>query len=227
MRLSRSDIDKLTVCRLREGGGSRPEVRLLEIEGCRLVHKDFAVVAPLMRAVGSLLLAREVGAYERLAGLPGIPHCHGQPDPWSLLVEYIEAVPAWDAPAELVTPQLYERLLALVQAMHERGVAHGDLKRLTNIVLTPAGEPYLIDFASALWHGSNPLAPVALPHLFDDDLRAIYKLKARHSPELLTAEEAAFLEYRSPAEVAFRTVRDRVRGPFQRLAGGQPAKSRP
>jgi|LSQX01.1.fsa_nt_gb aminoglycoside phosphotransferase (APT) family kinase protein len=220
MKLSRHEIPELTLAQLRRGEGTRPEVRLLEVDGQQVVHKDFMATAPLMRTAGRLLLSREVAAYERLAGLPGIPRCFGQPDPWSLLVEYIESIPAWDATPDLLTPRFYQRLHEVVAAMHRRAVAHGDLKRLNNIIVTPAGEPYLIDFASALWHGSNPLAPLALPHLFDDDLRAIYKLKARHTPDLLTPDEAAFLAYRSPVETIFRLVRDRVREPFQRLAGG-------
>lgn len=221
-RLSRRQLPQLTVRTLREGRGSRPEVRLLSHESRLLVLKDYSVGNLTLRLLGLLLLGRERGAYERLLGLPGIPEYVGQLDPYALLVEYVEGVPASEAPAELLTPDFFKRLHALIAAMHARGVVHGDLKRLDNILVTPAGEPVLIDFSAAFWHGSNPVAALAFPFIWDDDLRAVYKLKSRRVPEQLAAEERAFLERRSLVERLFRWSREYFRRPVQRLAGSEP-----
>jgi hypothetical protein len=219
--LSRRQLPELTVRILREGKGSRPEVRLLRHGSRLLVLKDYSVGNLTLRLLGLLLLGRERGAYQRLAGLPGIPECAGQLDPYTLLVEYVEATPAPDAPCELLTPAFFERLRSLIAAMHARGVVHGDLKRLDNILITPAGEPALIDFSAAFWHGSNPIAAIVFPFIWDDDLRAVYKLKYRRVPDQLTAAEVAFLNHRSLVERWFRRAREHFRRPVQRLAGSE------
>lgn len=42
--------------------------------------------------------------------------------------------------------RFYAELFAIIAAIHARGVAHGDLKRKDNILVTPDCHPYLIDF---------------------------------------------------------------------------------
>ncbi len=190
-------------------------------ESRRVVLKDYSVGNRTLRLLGLLLLGRERGAYQRLAGLAGIPECVGQLDRYALLVEYVDGVPASEAPLELLTPAFFERLEGLIAAMHARGVVHGDLKRLDNILVTPAGDPALIDFSAAFWHGSNPIAALVFGFLWDDDIRAIYKLKSRRVPELLTGSERAFLQRRSLVERWFRWVREYFRRPVQRLAGSE------
>lgn len=224
IQLRREDIESQTVRVLRPGEGSRPDVRLIEHDGCRLVLKDYSRGNTTLKALGLLLLWREREAYALLEGLPGVPAVYGHWGPYTLLTEYIESTSASQAPLELLDESFFIRLRELVQSMHRCGVVHGDLKRLDNILVTPQGEPYLIDFSAAFWHGSNPFAALIMPHLIDDDLRAVYKLKARRVPELLTPEEDDFLNSRSGTERAFRGVREYFRGPVQRFASSEPGK---
>lgn len=212
---------------LRKGYGSRPEVSLVRHNDRLLVTKDYGKGNTVLRLLGLLLLAREEGAYAHLRGVRGIPECPGRADRYTLVTEYVAGEPASTADPALLTPQFYARLEELVNTMHSRGVVHGDLKRLDNILITAAGEPVLIDFSAAFWHGSNPIAAIVFPHLWDDDLRAIYKLKARRTPELLTRQERQFLERRSLAERWFRSVREYFRRPVQRLAGSEPEATTP
>lgn len=225
--LSRRNLAEATVEVLREGRGSRPEVRLVRDDSRLLVLKDYSVGNLVLRLLGLLLLGRERGAYERLSELPGVPACAGQLDAYALLVEYVAGEPASGAPLRLLTPEFFARLEALVREMHARGVVHGDLKRLDNILITAAGEPFLIDFSAAFWHGSNPVAAVVFPFVWDDDLRAVYKLKSRRAPHLLTQEEERFLSRRSLAERCFRWGREYFRRPVQRLAGSEPEQTTP
>ena len=216
--LQRKDIPQKTVRVLRPGEGSRPDVRLIEHEGRLWVLKDYSQGNRTLKALGLLLLWREHGAYRHLVGLKGVPECLGRLDPYTLVTEYVKAYRASDAPEELLTQDFFDRLRELICRMHARGVVHGDLKRLDNILVTPAGEPYLIDFSAAFWNGSNPISAFAMPYLIDDDLRAVYKLKFRRVPHLLTPEEDAFLNAKSGVERAFRVIREYFRGPVQRLA---------
>ncbi len=219
---SRADIPELTVKVLRPAEGARPDVRLLAVNGALIVIKDYGSGANMFkRSMGRYLVERELAAYKRLQGLKGIPACLGCLDPYTLVVRYVDAEPAPLIDACRLTPDFFLRLLEMVRRIHERGVAHGDLKRLPNILVDKHDAPALIDFTAAVISGSSPLAALVLPQIFENDLRGVYKLKMRHAPNLLTPEEEAFLEYQGPAERLFRRVRDRVRGPVQRLSGGE------
>ncbi|MGE5531262.1 MAG: hypothetical protein ACM3VW_03960, partial [Bacteroidota bacterium] len=190
----------------------------------RLVLKDYSQGNTTLKALGVMLLWRERTAYEHLEGLAGIPRCHGQLDPYTLVTQYVDACQSSDVPVELLTEDLFVRLRLLIDAMHARGVVHGDLKRLDNILISADGTPYLLDFSAAFWNGSNPAAAFVMPYLIDDDIRAVYKLKSRRVPELLTPAEEAFLNARSPVERGFRVVREYFRGPVQKLAGSNEEK---
>lgn len=220
--LTRATIVASTVRVLREGAGSRPDVRLVRQDDCLLVLKDFAQGNLTMRLLGLFLISREREAYRRLVGLEGIPCWAGQLDAYTMATEYIPGWRASEAPVEMLTPAFFDRLLKLINQVHARGVVHGDLKRLDNILVGEDGNPYLIDFSAAFWNGSNPASAFVMPHLIDDDHRAVYKLKFRRVPELLTLEEEAFLNDRSGIEHFFRVAREYFRKPVQHLAGSEP-----
>ncbi|MEN6548432.1 MAG: hypothetical protein ABFE07_20505 [Armatimonadia bacterium] len=207
---------------LREGRGSRPEVRLVQNEHGLAVIKDYSSGNWVLRVLGLVLISRERRAYRRLEKLKGIPRWFEQPDPYIMCIQYVESKTGSGAPVDLLTPAFFDRLAHLIGEMHRLGVAHGDLKRLDNILVTPEGEPYLIDFSAAFWNGSNPLSAFVMPYLIDDDNRAIYKLKYRRVKDLLTPEEEAFMNARGPLERVWRIVREWLRKPVQHLAETEP-----
>ncbi|MFW6156955.1 MAG: hypothetical protein ACOC7J_06530, partial [Armatimonadota bacterium] len=107
---------------------------------------------------------------------------------------------------------------ALIAQLHGRGVAHGDLEKLDNILIRPDGQPAIVDFAAAIMSGLNPLAALALPYIQQNDRRAVYKLKERFVPDLLTEQEREKLHSRGRAEVIFRRARKYIRRPVKTLA---------
>jgi len=220
---SRSDIPELTVKVLRAGEGSRPDVRLLNVDGRLLVIKDYAAGAnSAKRFIGRYLVQRELAAYTQLQRLPGVPPCYGRLDPYTLVTGFVDAQPAPEVDPQRLTPDFFACLLDLVRQIHGRGVAHGDIKRLANILIDKYDRPVLVDFTAAVIIGSSPMAALVLPHIFEDDFRGVYKLKKRHAPALLTSEEEAFLEYRSLGERLFRRLRRHVREPVKKLSGREP-----
>lgn len=218
----REDSVEQTVRILRQGRGSRPEVRLVQTPEGPVVVKDYSGGNWVLRVLGLVLMSRERQAYQRLSGLPGIPRWFDHPDPYTMRVEYIDSHTASQAPVELLTPEFFDRLRALIDSMHRLGLAHGDLKRLDNILVTHEGAPYLIDFSAAFWDGSNPFSAFVMPYLMDDDVRAVYKLKYRRNPVLLTPAEEAFMNTRGPLERVWRVVREWLRKPVQHLAETEP-----
>lgn len=210
---------------LREGRGSRPEVRLVQNEHGLAVIKDYSCGNWVLRALGLVLISRERRAYRRLANLKGIPRWFEHHDPYIMSIEYIESRTGSEAPVDLLTPDFFARLAELIDEMHRLGVAHGDLKRLDNILITPDGEPYLIDFSAAFWNGSNPFSAFVMPYLIDDDNRAVFKLKYRRVKNLLTPDEEAFMNARGPLERVWRIVREWLRKPVQHLAETEPEQA--
>lgn len=206
-----------TVRILRTCEGVRPEVRLVRRGDQLAVVKAFPGGNRMRRLLGLTLVPRERGAYERLEGLPGFPKLIDVPDPFTIVIEYIEGMSSHEAGPDLLTPEFFVRLEEIIRSMHSRGVVHADLKRLDNIMVTRDGQPMIIDFSAAFWSGSSLWAAVAIPYFMDEDMRAIYKLKSRRVPHLLTPEEQEFLHELSPLKVAFRRVAAPVRRSIQQL----------
>lgn len=219
LSLSRRGLERLTVRVLRPAERARPDVRLIDLDGRLCVVKDYAVDAPpFKRLLGAYLVARERVALERATGLEGVPALVGTLGRCALVTAYVDAIEATRAPKELLSPQFFADLGRTVAALHARGVAHADLKKLDNILVTPEGRPVLVDFAAAFVTGSNPLTAAIFPWLCDDDRRAIIKLKLTRAPEFVTDEERAFLEERSGIERFFRWFRRYVRYAVKRYS---------
>jgi len=147
----------------------------LDFQGRALVIKQAAGHGPVAR-VNRWALAREARAYARLAGVAGIVGCHGLIDGRWLALEYIEAQPFR---ATEVGPAFFRRLFETLRAMHERGVAHGDLKRKSNLLVAEDGRPVVLDFGAAFLRqsGFHPVNRKLFEFLRQTDLNAWVKLK--------------------------------------------------
>ena len=146
----------------------------LSIDGRRLVVKTPA------GGPGGLFhrraLRREYKAYQRLAGVPGFAVCHGLFDGRWLVLDELQAMHFRDA---VPGPDFFDRLLQSIRAMHARGVAHGDLKRKSNLMVGGEDRPWIIDLGTAVVRRER-LAPVnhaLFRMLAQTDLNAWVKLK--------------------------------------------------
>lgn len=239
--ITRDDLARRCVRMLRRGRGTRPEVRLLEIDGRRVVTKDYAACVPLFRVVaGRWLAAKESANYRRLAGVSGIAQWIGVIDPYCFAVGHIEGRSCGEiSPGDLNDSGFFLRLHNLVERLHSAGLVHCDLRYRSNIVVSPTGEPYVVDLVAAFSRrGCFGTVRRWLFGLFAEaDFQAIAKLKAELSPELLTAEDLELLSRVRPIErlaragravlcaalgmLVPRTVRQRMRRPrrFEQYRG--------
>ncbi len=222
-KLTRADVERLTVEVYREAYRARPEVRRIRMMGCDAVVKDYGRAGNVFKhIVGAFLSTREAAALRKAEGLPGVPRFFALARRWILVVEHLDARRVTDLDQRererLLTPAFFTRMTALIAQLHGRGIAHGDLEKLDNILVTADGSPVIVDFAAAVMAGMNPLAAIVLPHLQENDRRAVYKLKSRLAPHLLTDEEESKLHSRGRAEVLFRRARKYIRRPVKRLA---------
>ncbi|MDT8439309.1 MAG: hypothetical protein RQ729_09910 [Wenzhouxiangellaceae bacterium] len=168
--------------------GNQGRVFRLELEGRVLAVKTAAGRAALGLA-NRIALRREARAYARLSGITGIASCHGLIDDRWLVLDWIEGRSFRETPADAID---FDGLLATIRAMHQRGVAHGDLKRKANLRVDAGGRAWLLDFGAA-WlkrDGFHPLNRRVFELLCHTDLNAWIKLKHGGYDNLPAADRA-------------------------------------
>jgi len=219
--LTRQQLASLPSETLRAGPQARPEVKIVRTEGSDLLIKDYGNGKSLFgRLLGRFLVFREKVAYGRLNDLPGIPSCYGTVDPYALILQHVPAEPVLNVDYKQVPPDFFRLLSELVGNLHSRGIAHGDLHKLDNILIDRRGRPVIVDFTSAIMTGSNPLVALVFRIFCDDDWRGVYKLKSKVAPHLLSERQREFLDHRSLGERIFRRIREPIRQLIKRWAAG-------
>jgi predicted Ser/Thr protein kinase len=155
--------------------------------------KDFASRPwPIRNTVGRWMIARELAALRRLAGVPGVPFDVARVDAHALCYRFIDGDTLKRSDRAKLTTEFFVRLETLVSEMHARGVAHLDIRYGANVLCSSASEPFLIDYQS---HISTRWLPRSLRRLAERvDDSGVYKHWRRYSPETLGAARAAQLE---------------------------------
>ena len=174
----------------RAGGGSRPDVLLIVIDGHKAVLKDQSGADKAFAfLIGPILNWRECKALKKLAHVRCIPELLAQPSRRSFLMSYHESeqitrlekfTPDW--------PTFFEKLSAAIDDVHTAGVAHNDLRNPTNTLVTPNGDPILVDLVACFCRG--PAWNTPNRWMFNKfcqvDLSAITKLKGKVAKDLIT-----------------------------------------
>ena len=163
-----------------------------------VVCRDTAQARWWARALSRRLAAREAGALRQLAGLPGIPVLL-QWDGRRLTRSHL-AGHTMNA-AQPRHPGYFREAQRLLARMHQRGIAHNDLAREPNWLVTPEGAPALIDFQLA-WRDTGRGRLFRL--MAREDLRHLLKHKRQYCPQRLTARQRRLLAAPSGAARAWR-----------------------
>ncbi|MBI3802855.1 MAG: hypothetical protein HY282_03745 [Nitrospirae bacterium] len=214
---------------LRQGYPWKPDVFLLMKDGKRLIVKDYAAKPFFFRMfVGALSNRRERLIYQKLGGLKGIPPYIGAIDRYAIAVGYIPGRNASELQPGELTPRFFEKLRALIDSVHDRGIVLCDLRNIKNVVLGDDGEPYLIDFATAFGRGGrfNFLKNGIYRLFHQDDLLGIAKLKHNRAPHLLTEEEQQALEKGVFLQKEAIFLKQKGRALLRKLFGGVAPSSR-
>jgi len=187
--LSLADLRAHVVKTFRQGGGSRPDVLLVDAHGALAVLKDFTKADPWFRRwVGPVSVRREARALRQLQGTRGVPQLLQVFGQEALLMEYIPGANAKQVPAGGLTPQFFEKFYRLVERLHAGGIAHCDLRSQGNILVANDGEPHVVDFAAHFRRGRswNIAAQWMYRKFCEADRVAVARLKRSHAPKLLT-----------------------------------------
>jgi hypothetical protein len=163
-----------------------------------MVVKDFAAKRIWGRALGRILIAREIRAYRWLGDSPDVPRLIGRVDAHALALEKIDGVMLFPASAHRdAGDALAAAIRALADRMHARGLAHLDLNR-RNLLRCADDRIVALDLAGAVWFRPGGLAHRLFFHMFAAaDDRACLKWKDRLAPGSFDAgEEARFRRLR-------------------------------
>jgi hypothetical protein len=155
--------------------------------GREFVRRDTGGARWWLAWLARRLCRREARALARLDGIVGTPRLVAQ-DADGLRREWIEG-----RPMQVARPRnadYYRAARRLVAALHRRGVAHNDLAKESNWLVTPTGQPALVDFQLALLSGRRGRLFRALAR---EDLRHLLKHKRSYCPDRLTAREQRML----------------------------------
>jgi len=99
----------------------------------------------LTRPINLALLRHEYRIYQQLQGMQAVPICYGMAQDQFLVIEFIEGHTIRQNRPE-TDSDYYVKLLAAIKEMHQRKVAHFDLKRQENLLVDNNNDPKIIDF---------------------------------------------------------------------------------
>lgn len=226
IRLDRKTIEANTVDYYRHAGGTRPDLRVVDVDGRRIVVKDFKNSDFLFRViVGPILIRREFGALRNLTGVEGIPQLVGRLDRYALAIEHIHGASLDRVEPGSLSNDFYGQLRRVLDATHARGVAHCDLRSRGNVMLGDDGNPYLVDFAACVFRGRgiNPFFRWLFHQFVMADENAVLRIKQRLSPEILTDQEKTELATPLPFETPARRFGESVRNLTRRFLTKRPS----
>jgi serine/threonine protein kinase len=219
--LKLSDLPLKNCGLLRKPSNTRPALWVIEEDGTRAVVKDYSVNGFLFRnLMGRFLIWREALAYRRLKGLAGVPGFHRVLDGLALIIDEITGRNMEGLEKEKrLSEGFFKELKNLVDRIHQRGLAHCDLKRAPNILLGSDDRPYIVDWSTSISQREFRFFPFNLIYarFLEDDFKAIVKIQLRHCPESLTPEEKRRYYHRGRMEQLIRKTRDKLRELLQRI----------
>ena len=217
--LDRTAIDAATLRFLRPRARNRPDLRLLEWRGERVVAKDWRDAPLFLRPHARRCLDREWRALETLAGLPGIPRPILRLRD-AIVVSQVDGEPLshW-RPLRARRESFFAALATCVDRIHARGVLHLDLRQRRNVLCGADDQPGVLDFEAALvLDPTRAWGRLVLYWGRKIDRLAILKLKARYAPRLLGKPERRLVRAVRMSRWAWpSTVLHRARVALRRL----------
>jgi protein-S-isoprenylcysteine O-methyltransferase Ste14 len=199
---------------------TKADVTVYRTTGGDLVAvKDYTLRPWWVRhSLGRLLVARECRAYAIAEGLAGLPRFLGRRGRFALAVEWIDALPLARFENGSVPPERFERLSAVVEGLHARGLALADL-HYRDVLLGNDGRVWVVDLAAACTLGPRPgrLRRTLFEHFRKADHFAIARLRARFAGE----DAAAAVAAADPAVRRWHRRARRAKWIWDRLRGAE------
>lgn len=172
-------------------GGYQGDIQTSHIGATKVLIKS-AAGGPWIVWLNRILLRHEYQVYLRLAGIRGVPACYGFFQGRYLVLQFIEGQTLRHATIADHSA-FFAEMRAVLAAIHARGVAHGDLKRKDNILVSTDSHPYLVDFGVSTFRkpGFRPVNRFWHGFCHQHDLNAWIKHKYNRRFQDMSAEDSA------------------------------------
>jgi len=144
---------------------------------------------------GRLMADREVRHYRLLQDLENVPRLLGRVGKSAFAHSWVEGNDLLDQKDRL-PDDFFDRLEALVAAVHAQGMAYIDMNKPDNVLVGSDGRPVLIDFQISWapkpsWGPLGRLKRRLLAMFQEADRYHVRKLKRLYRPDLMSPEERA------------------------------------
>lgn len=177
------------------------------------ILKDCSLRRFPIRTLARAILRHEWKIHAKIRDVPGVPRAVGWLDSNGLLIEKVNGIKISALKDRPIPLSFFEALERVVHAVHERGVAHGDISR-SNVLIDEDNRPHLIDFATAFTRRTFLGRLVSRRVTRIDDLKVV-RLKAMYHPEALSEAERRAVS-RLPLELRIgQFLRKRVYRPIK------------
>lgn len=194
---------------------TKADVTVHLVEGVRIAVKDYSPRSFLARnTIGRYLTAREAGALEHAKGVEGLVEYVGRLGPFAFATLWVDASPLSRAASP--PDSFFDRLDAIVQRLHARGIALGDLHH-RDVLVASDGTPRVVDLATSIVLGDHPgpLRRALFARFRDQDRVALARMRARHTGRSVDEAVASVGETAAAWHARGRRVKrawDRLRG---------------
>jgi len=164
------------------------QILLISDADGQCILRDASSANPWIRPLARWLMNREAKALAVLDGLDGTPSLL-EAKRLFLRRSFLQGDAMQDARP---TNAAYFRSAAkLLRRMHRLGIVHNDLAKEPNWLVTPDGEPAILDFQMASF---RPRRDFLFRILAREDIRHLLKHKRTYRPDLLSKRERDILD---------------------------------
>jgi serine/threonine protein kinase len=173
-----------------------------------------------MQWLGQALREHEVTTLRRLDHIESIPHVLSRYGKSGFMYQYIEGRSLSEQ--NELPKDFFDRLLELLSRLHQSNIVYLDMNKRGNIIVSPKGKPYLIDFQISLYLRerfalSKKLSGYIRNILQRADIYHLFKHKRRLCPHLLRPHEHALSRCSSPWIKIHRLIATPIRKHRRRL----------
>ena len=154
-----------------------------------------------MKWLGQALCEHEVTTLRRLDHIETVPHVLARYGKTGFMYQYI---PGRSLNEQKELPDdFFDCLLELLSRIHQNNIVYLDMNKRGNIIVSPKGKPYLIDFQISLHLSdrfalSKKLSDYIRNILQRADIYHLFKHKRKLSPHLLRPNEQSLSRCSSP-----------------------------
>ena len=157
---ARIDLTALTgrepVKRIAGRNSTKADLLFYRLDGQGIALKTYAARGVISKwLVGRRMIRHEAEAYKVARNVSGLPKFLGCLGSTALATEWILAPSLAEKQGAEVSAEVFDRIDAIVSALHQQGVAMADLHR-GDILVGESGEVYLIDLAASWLLGKRP-----------------------------------------------------------------------